>query len=92
MNYIVTFKDDTVKILSRAELDKAQGVLGVRELTGEEAMIELSKEVKRLEGEFKDAVERYKLGMCSQPELEVHMTALAQARNKEALELNQRGG
>ncbi len=33
MNYIVTFKDDTVKILSRAELDKAQGVLGVRELT-----------------------------------------------------------
>lgn len=34
-NYIVTFEDNTVKILSRAELDKAEGVLGVREIKGE---------------------------------------------------------
>jgi len=35
MTYIVTFKDDTVKILSEKELDKAEGVLGIREVTGE---------------------------------------------------------
>jgi len=35
MNYIVTLKDNTVTIMTKAELDKAVGVIGKREIKDE---------------------------------------------------------